>query len=371
MDLDNDVPAYVARPLQFKPFRSAALAPSRVGDPNSARNLARPYRDVAQRLNNWIDRGWASRDDHDGLHVHEYTAAGLTIRGLVGALDMSKRTAGLNDRAVWPHEAVHPEQAGDLAWRMEKLRLNPAPILLAYEGNPEIREVIAEMTSNAPDRSFIDRAEQKHRIWALRDAQSLNRVRQALAHSDCIIADGHHRYAAYLAMQNKHPGTDWDFGLAMLVDQSDTPLHLGPIHRCLNNVTMTELIAAATTLGATITRHARSEALNALSSQTLIATDADSWFSLTRPPTPTNHAIVEWLHTTLLPQLNAATEISYHHDVHDTLARTGSDRTGLLLPSLTFAQVRSIVASGRLLPEKATSFQPKPSLGAIMRPIDH
>ena len=117
MDFAPDVPPYVAKPLELFPFRALMLAPERVGDPASARALARPYRDVAERLTQWIDRGDARADGGPALYLHEYTAAGLTVRGLVGALRMSERADTLADRAVWPHEAIHPEQAGELAER--------------------------------------------------------------------------------------------------------------------------------------------------------------------------------------------------------------------------------------------------------------
>ena len=47
MDFATVVPPYVAKPLELPPFRAVMLAPGRVGDPASARALARPYRDVA------------------------------------------------------------------------------------------------------------------------------------------------------------------------------------------------------------------------------------------------------------------------------------------------------------------------------------
>jgi uncharacterized protein (DUF1015 family) len=39
------------------------------------------------------------------------------------------------------------------------------------------------------------------------------------------------------------------------------------------------------------------------------------------------------------------------------------------MPAPSFEQVRSIAAANRLLPEKATSFQPKPSVGVLIRAL--
>ena len=62
MELASVVPPYVATPLELLPFRAVMLAPERVGDPASARALARPYRDVAARLEQWIAQGRATAD---------------------------------------------------------------------------------------------------------------------------------------------------------------------------------------------------------------------------------------------------------------------------------------------------------------------
>ena len=39
------------------------------------------------------------------------------------------------------------------------------------------------------------------------------------------------------------------------------------------------------------------------------------------------------------------------------------------MPAIDYDLVRRIVSDQRLLPEKATSFQPKPSLGVLMRSL--
>lgn len=369
MDFATVVPPYVAKPLRLSAFRASMLAPARVGDPSSARALARPYRDVASRLTNWIERGWAIDDTCPAIYLHEYSAGGITIRGLVGVLDVSSRAEGMSERAVWPHEAVHPEQASDLAARMEEMQLNPAPILLVHDGESGVRDVVAETAASRPTWSFEDHGGQHQRIWAIRDEDALARITSGLEGTRCLIADGHHRYAAYLALQSQHPGSPWDAGLVMVVDQSDTPFFLGPIHRSLRGVGLAALESAARELGATITRLPRPAALNALAPDTLVCTDGGAWSSVRPPSTDLGKPLVSWLHEDLLPRLPVTPQVAYHHDVTDTLAAVETRRVGVLLPGADFTQVRDIVAAGDLLPEKATSFQPKPSLGVIMRRV--
>ena len=368
MDFAAVVP-YVAKPLTLSPFRAVMLAPARVGDPASARALARPYRDVADRLTGWIAQGWAREDTSPALYLHEYTVGGLTIRGLVGVLDVSRRSVLLADRALWPHEAIHPEQAGELADRMLQMKLNPAPILLVHHGVPELRELISSVGEGEPDWSYLDRAGQRQRIWAIRDRDLQASFAHHIAGTRCLLADGHHRYAAYIRLQQEQPGSMWSAGLAMLVDQLDTPLFLGPIHRTVRGTDLDDLMRAARSAGAAVRELGRAQALDELDRNHLVLTDSTSWVSV-RPHGLDGATLVAWLHQTLLPGTNSDQWlIGHHHSVEEALATASTTTPAVLLPSPDFGQVRSLVESGGLLPEKATSFQPKPSLGALMRPV--
>jgi len=364
------VPPYLATPFRLEPFRALMLAPYRVGDPGSARAFARPYREVARRLRRWEVAGRLRREAEPALHLHEYTAGGLTVRGIVGALDISRRAADLTGRAVYPHEGVYPDRASDLADRMLEMRLNPAPILLVHRGPEEVRNIIGSVLETAPDRRFTDRAQQRHRVWPLRGSD-LETLRALLADSRPLIADGHHRYAAYLRLQEAHPGTAWDLGLAMLIDQTDTPLFLGAIHRVLGGVALAELGDAVAAGPHVLEKSSRKAALDSLGPDALAVTDGRTWATLWLSLAP-NRSAVEELHDVVLPALNpSGPAVAYHHSVEDALrlARRGRDTT-VLMPAIDFDQVAHVVAHDRLLPEKATSFQPKPSGGVLMRSLD-
>lgn len=362
-------PPYVAKPLRLEPFRALLLAPSRVGDPASARAFARPYRAVADRLLEWEASGRVTRTATPALFLHEYTTGGLTIRGLVGALAIDKRASGLDDRAVWPHEGIHPAQVDELASRMFEMGMNPAPILLVHEGPADVRALLRTVTERAPDVEYLDKTGQKQRIWAISDTNEIESINTSLHDEAALIADGHHRYAAYLQLQEANPGTPWDRGLAMLVDQVDTPLFLGAIHRTLSGVTVPEVCDAAVKAGGTAHPETRREALADLAPDTLVLTDSERWAVVT-PPTDEQIELVEWLQSGLIPALlEPPTSIVFHHAAEDALRRAQPQTVAVLLPAPDFAAVRNLVNRGGLLPEKATSFQPKPSLGVLMRSV--
>jgi uncharacterized protein (DUF1015 family) len=363
-------PPSVGRPLRLLPFRGWRLTAARIGDPATARLFARPYRDVSERLEHWRAERQLLVDDGPAVYLHEYTAGGLTIRGLVGALDMSHRAAGPDDRAVFPHEGIHPEQVTDLADRMTLWELNPAPILLVHRGPAPIRELVARTMTAAPDHEYVDRADQHHRVWAIDDDDDFATLSDALVGSRALIADGHHRYAAYLRMQQDSPGGPADRGLAMLVDQADTPLFLGDIHRVLLGTRLEDLGAACARQGLRLSPASPTEALGALSQDTLVATDGAGWATLPLPVAP-DRAAVEILHDDVLPELDLpARRVTFHHTVADALVKVrAGPGVAVLMPAPEFDLVTRVALAGRLLPEKATSFQPKPSIGVLIRSL--
>ncbi|GAA2120466.1 DUF1015 family protein [Nocardioides bigeumensis] len=363
-------PPYLATPLRLEPFRALTLAPQRVGDAAAARAFARPYREVAGRLRRWQATGRVLRDETPGLYLHEYTADGITVRGIVGALDMSRRAPDLASRAVLPHEGIYPHRAHDLAERMLVMKLNPAPILLVHRGPAETRHVIAALLKEEPQRRFTDRGDQRHRVWPIRGAD-LDRVHASLLDSRPVIADGHHRYAAYLQLQQAHPGTAWDRGLAMLVDQDDTPLQLGAIHRVLRRVKLTTLGDALVGGPHALEASSREAAVSALGTDTLAVTDGRTW-AILRLDLQGDRSAVEAFHDDVLPALaTPPAAIGYLHTADETLHKVRRDRDlAVLMPAPDFDLVHRIVAHDRLLPEKATSFQPKPSTGVLMRSVD-
>lgn len=359
-------------PFRLEPFRGLVLSPRRVGDPASARAFARPYRDVANRLRRWEKQGHVTRDAAPAVYLHEYSADGMTIRGLVGGLDVSRRSADSSGRVVLPHEGVHEAQASELAERMAEMELNPAPILLVHRGPARVRALVHQVMESPPDRQFVDRADRHNRLWAIRPGPVLEELATALASSRPLVADGHHRYAAYLRLQEQRPGTSADRGLAMLVDQDDTPLFLGAIHRTLGQTDLADLRRAVAEIPeqAAFVETTEPLAMAALGPSTLAVTDGRAWARLELALRP-GQAAVQVLHGQLLPWLpGRRRSIAYHHSVDDALGAVSQRRrTAVLMPAPDFDLVDAIVTAEALLPEKATSFQPKPSIGVLMRSL--
>lgn len=367
MEFASVAPACLASPLRLDPFPAVLMAPGRVGDPGAVRALGRPYAEDGTRLDSWVSQGLVKVDDTPALLVHEYSTGGLTIRGLVGALDLTHPALPGEDPALWPHERVHPDQVEDLSSRMDLIGLNPAPILLSVTAPEGLRRELVRITEAPPAHAYTDRTGQAHRIWSVTLPADIDRLQRLAAESHALLADGHHRYAAYLALRDRHPGTAWSHGLAMLVDQSDTPFFLGPIHRVLESVKSAAFVDAAERLGASVRRGSRPDALDRFAPGTLVVTDHDEWVTLT-PDLAPGTLVLEWLHEQLLPALGPVA-LTHHHSLDAALRAAGPGDLTVILPAPALATVTERTRAGHLLPEKATSFQPKPTMGAVMRSV--
>jgi uncharacterized protein (DUF1015 family) len=367
----HTVPPYVAGPLQLMPFRAYSLAPRHAGDPASARAFARPYRAVPQRLEAWRKRGLASRDDTPAIYLHEYSESGLTVRGLVGCLDLSHPATSLDECQVFPHEGVQPKQVTELAARMSTMGINPAPILLVHRGSASVREVSRKVRTGTPEREYVDHAGQQHRIWAITDSDQLEAIQAGLAEARLLVADGHHRYAAYVALHAREPTEAHRTGLAMVIDQDETPLFLGAIHRLLHGVKFADLLRAAADAGSDVRTIDEGEAVAALAPDTLVLTDGQRWATV-GCDLPIGKAMVQLLDDLLLAGLpRPPTRLGFAHSVGQALEQVKPGRvTAALLPAVDLDLVLDVVRTGGLLPEKATSFQPKPSLGSFIRLLD-
>ncbi|MDT9592222.1 DUF1015 family protein [Nocardioides zeae] len=362
----------VAGPLVLSPFAATRLAPARVGDPASARLLARPHRAVPERVRRWRRLGNLTQDSRPALYVHEYSTQGLTVRALVALAGVGPAAGDPASAAIVPHEDVDPAQVRELASRMRAMRVNPAPILLLHRGANDDQGLVREVVAGPPDADYVDRAGQRHRFWSVTDEERTSAIAASYARHHTVVADGHHRLAAYQQLHRDSPGTDWERGLAMLVDHSTTPLFLAAIHRVLRGVPLAALVDAVDAVGLGPMKSLDpDDAVHALAPATMVLTDGhQAWAAEIGAP---DVLAVEVLHKIVLPALEIPPVVEYHHAADGALgrlsptARGGEERVVALLPAVGYDALVSVLDAGRRLPQKATSFQPKSSLGAIMR----
>lgn len=343
-----------------------------------SRTYERPYLAVRRRLEEWRETGCLVADREPALYVYEYTVDEVTVRGLIGLVGLRHEREGV----VLPHEDVMPGPVDDRAVLMRTTGTNPEPILLVHQGSQRLRSLLEDGTAGPPLVAFPGRDGSDHRLWALTDPGTIAAVAEELAPGHALIADGHHRYAAYLRLQEQlrdaaapDGASPWDYGLAMLVDQNDHPLSIGPIHRSLSALTLADVLELSEARG-DVVRHCtdRETALAGLAeehpgSAVFVVSDGRSWVTVA---TPRRHEVdAAVLHQQLFPAWNVAEQqVGYHHSLDQALQTTARQPgvvVGLRPPGLE--QVMASAARGERMPRKSTSFTPKPRMGVVLRDL--
>jgi uncharacterized protein (DUF1015 family) len=402
------------------------------------------YHDAAVLMREWQRAGVLVTDEQPALYVYEQRLAepgrrdagngagrGGTViqRGLIGALRLAPPSA----RIVLPHEDVMPGPVRGRRQLMEAAEANLEPIFLLYDGGPDsaATRLCAEVAAGGTALASAQTSDGiRHTLWAVTDPEALAAIAADLAPRQALIADGNHRYAAYLQMQadrrapaspargapgeSPAPGESlWDYGLALLVDATAFPPEIGAIHRVLPGLPPGEAVERAKagfSVRAITPRPAGGAtgraggagpggdplpaALAALAAagrdgpaflvagqgQLYLLSDPDP-VQLEAAMPPGKSAQWRGLSTAVLQQLLLArlwgvpddeSRVQVvHHDAARAIAL--ADRspggTAVLCNPLTAADVYAVAAEGERLPRKSTSFAPKPRTGLVLRSL--
>lgn len=354
------------------------------------------YRRAARTLREWRDEGLLALDERPALYVYEQrvpdgpAGSGTVQRGLIGALRLPDDGAG----PVHPHEDVVAAVVQDRRSLMYALGANPEPILLAYQGDGAASDLVERMAEDGQplvEATGVDGV--RHRLWALDDADQLAAVAEDLAGREALIADGHHRYAAYreLAALGR-AGTG--YGLALLVNTGRHPLKVRGIHRWLPDLPAAQAIREAGKWF-TVTKvegnyRAALEALEAVDRDRIgmaVVAGHDAWLLTDPDPKLIAEHVPEnrpeaWrkLDATVLHHALAvgvwgipdtAQSIRYDHDPRSAVTEAYRHAgIAVLLRPVPEATVHELAAAGVMLPRKSTSFSPKPATGLVLRLLD-
>jgi uncharacterized protein (DUF1015 family) len=386
------------------------LGDTALGGTAAARGAAAPDADprtgdevAAARLHDWLAEGVLAADGAPALYVYEQRGADWVQRGLIGLV-------GVGTGAVLPHEGV---MAGPVAGRRELMkatRSNLEPILLVYNGGagagghggpagPGDASRLTNRTADAqpPLACAVTDDGVTHRLWAVTDPAVQAAIAADLATRRALIADGHHRYAAYreLRAEQRDAGEGagpWDYGLAFLVDADEYPLRLGAIHRVLPRLSPAEAVRLAAGAFA-VTEVSEQAAFKRLAaageSGTAFLLAGDDGYWLLTDPDPRQleaamppEASPRWraLDASVMQELLLARlwsikdnerDVLISHDAAEAVRMAAaSGGTAVICNPMPLAAVMDIAAHGEKVPRKSTSFGPKPRTGLVLRTFD-
>jgi uncharacterized protein (DUF1015 family) len=399
------------------------------------------YQEAAASLREWQDQRILVTDESPALYVYEQSAASgsggasgvnghgepLLQRGLIGVVRLLPPEAGV----ILPHEDVSPGPVAGRLALMEATQANLEPIFLLYDSagehelDPGTRgaervatqaraqagagagavgaaaRIVAEHADREPLISAVTPDGLQHKLWAITDPGELAAIEADLEPRQALIADGHHRYAAYRKLQaRRHEAGDgrgpWDYGLALLVDSASYPPKIGAIHRVIPGLDVqhaAKLAASAFNVrvlpGGSADLAAATAALDEAAScgepAFVLAGDGHAYLIDQPDPAQAQAAMPpgtseQWralpaavLQELLITRVWGLTDDDnsvrvVHHDAGAALRTAqAANGTAVLCSPMSPADVYGVAARGEKVPRKSTSFAPKPRTGLVLR----
>lgn len=153
------------------------------------------YEQAARNFKKFQDKGWLVQDEKPAYYIYAQTMNGKTQYGLVVGAFVDDYLNG----TIKKHELTRKDKEED---RMKHVRVNDAniePVFFAYPDNKVLDELINKyVKNNAPEYDFIAPIDGfGHQFWVISDANDIDVITKEFAKMPALyIADGHHRSAA-------------------------------------------------------------------------------------------------------------------------------------------------------------------------------
>jgi uncharacterized protein (DUF1015 family) len=195
-----------------------------------------PYEHAAETLEEWTLQGilaadreptiWALTQDYTGPDGNAYTRRGFLAR---------VRVTDYGPGLIRPHERTQPGPKEDRLRLTRATRHNLSPIFVLHPGT--VWDRLQPHLTGEPWGAVTDPDGTAHRVWRIADPLAHEAVGAALADTELLIADGHHRYETARTYADEVGGDGAHrYTLACLVSLEDPGLTVFATHRLLRDL---------------------------------------------------------------------------------------------------------------------------------------
>jgi len=190
-------------------------------EPGTSEYDPRVYKSAAEHFRMFQDKGWLVQDDKEQYYIYAQTMNGKTQYGLVVGAYVNDYLIGI----IKKHELTRRDKEED---RMNHVRIcnaNIEPVFFAYPDNAVLNTLIMRYTVKCPEYDFIAPIDGfRHQLWIVSDDADIQTITDEFAKMPSLyIADGHHRSAAAAlvgaekAKQNPHHTGEEEYNYFMAV----------------------------------------------------------------------------------------------------------------------------------------------------------
>jgi uncharacterized protein (DUF1015 family) len=395
-----DLGAVVAPPYDvIDDDQRSALA---ARDPHNAVQLILPHDDgatdryavAAGLFSEWQTTGVLASDAEPAFYTYrmQYVDDDGRTRsslGVLGALTLEDPGTG-----ILPHERTLPKAKSDRLALLAATRANLDPIwgLSLSVGLSALLEPAGPPVAQATDDDGVH-----HELFVIRETSAVAAIRDAIAATPLVLADGHHRFETARNYQRERAGQSdaaADAIMTLVVELAEEQLCVQPIHRLLHGLPTSFDLRTALTIafgvedrgpntaeGVDRLRHEMHSTgglgLVDATGLALLNPRTDVLASRTRDEPALLRDIPATIFTVgVMPDLpdgrGPDVEITYRDDAHTcaALVDKGAVSAAVLLNPVTVAQIHDASFARLLMPQKTTFFTPKPRTGLVFRSLD-
>ena len=351
----------------------------------------RVYEEAARQFQKFQDKGWLVQDKDEHYYIYAQTMNGKTQYGLVIGAYVDDYMNGV----IKKHELTRRDKEED---RMKHVRVNNAnmePVFFAYPDNAVLDKLIMRYAATEPEYDFIAPIDGfGHKFWVISDAADIATITEEFRKMPSLyIADGHHRSAAAALVgaekQRQNPNhrgdEEYNYFMAVAFQASQlTILDYNRVVKDLNGLSSEQFLEAlrknfvVEKKGAEIYKPAQLHEFS-------LYLDGE-WYSLVaKEGTYDNNDPIGVLDVDIssrlilddilqIGDLRSSQRIDFVGGLRGLgeLKRrvdSGEMRMALALYPVSMQQIMDIADSGKIMPPKATWFEPKLRSGLVIHKL--
>lgn len=352
----------------------------------------RVYESGADQFKKFQQEGWLVQDNDENYYLYAQTMNGKTQYGIV----LCCHVDDYMNNVIKKHELTRRDKEEDRMKHVRNTNANIEPVFLAYKSSQPLIDLIEKTAKETPVYDFIAPIDHfRHQFWVIADPKDKEVITTEFDKMDALyIADGHHRSAAAAlvgaerAKQNPNNTGNEEYNFYMAVcfpAEQLTILDYNRVVKDLNGLTKDEFLKA---LGKNFivenmgTENYRPKKLHEFSAYL-----EGHWYRLEakegtfNPNDPIGVLDVDISSRLILDEILGITDLRGDKRIDfvgglrglEELKRrvdNGEMKFALALYPVTMEQIMNIADSGKIMPPKATWFEPKLRSGLVIHKLD-
>ena len=352
----------------------------------------RVYESGADQFKKFQQEGWLVQDNEENYYLYAQTMNGKTQYGIV----LCCHVDDYMNNVIKKHELTRRDKEEDRMKHVRNTNANIEPVFLAYKSSQPLIDLIDRTAKETPVYDFVAPIDHfRHQFWVIADPKDKEVITTEFDKMDALyIADGHHRSAAAAlvgaerAKQNPNNTGNEEYNFYMAVcfpAEQLTILDYNRVVKDLNGLTKDEFLKAlgknfiVEDMGTENYRPKKLHEFSAYLEGHLYRLEAKE--GTFNPNDPIGVLDVDISSRLILDEILGITDLRGDKRIDfvgglrglEELKRrvdNGEMKFALALYPVTMEQIMNIADSGKIMPPKATWFEPKLRSGLVIHKLD-